>query len=68
MIRDMERSGKQATARAVSLAAGKSPGWATPYLETAVEAGELVSQPEQIPRTKGTTKVYRCADSSGGAA
>jgi len=59
LVRTLERAGKQPTARAVSVAAGKSPGWAAPYLEAACDLGDLSCAVESIPRMKGGTKVYR---------
>lgn len=52
---------EQATARKVSIACGRNPGWAKPYLDAAVEQGELTRSTEQVPRTNGFTDVYRVA-------
>lgn len=59
LVRKLEAGGRQPTVRAVSDAAGKSPGWAKPYLEAAVDNGELHAHAERVPRTKGETVVYR---------
>lgn len=64
IVTRLHQQGKQPTARAVSVAAGKSPGWAKPYLESAVDEGIVVATNEPVPRTKGAQLVYRPADSS----
>lgn len=68
LVGKLQAQGKQPTARAVSTAAGKSPGWASPYLKTAAEDGLLVSTMESVPRTRGEQLVYRPVDSSEVAA
>lgn len=62
LVRRLEESGKQPTVRAVSVEAGKSPGWAKQYLDAAVESGDLTCTVEKIPRMKDGAKVYRSAD------
>ena len=68
IVAKLHGQGKQPTARAVSIAAGKSPTWATPYLESATDEGLLVSGKEPIPRRKDGATVYRPADSTAVAA
>lgn len=68
IVRKLEAEGKHPTVRAVSIAAGMNPAWASPYLTVAVEDGELVRQKEKVPRTAGKTDVYRVADSLAVAA
>ena len=68
LVAKMHGEGKQPTARAVSIAAGKSPTWATPYLEAATDDGLLVSGKEKVPRRPDGTTVYRPADSTAVAA
>lgn len=63
-VAKLHEQGKQPTARAVSVAAGKSPGWAKPYLESAVDEGLVLATSEPVPRTSGPQIVYRPADSS----
>ena len=63
-VAKLEESGKQPTARAVSIAAGKSATWATGYLQSAVESGELTCSVEPVERTKGGAMVYRMAHST----
>ncbi|AER56930.1 ATPase [Pseudoxanthomonas spadix BD-a59] len=60
----LHKAGKQPTARAVSVAAGKSSTWAKPYLEAAVDEGLLTCTKEPIPRMKDGGAVYRPADST----
>ncbi|MCH2090303.1 MAG: AAA family ATPase [Pseudoxanthomonas sp.] len=67
-VAKLEESGKQPTARAVSIAAGKSATWATGYLQAAVESGELTCAMEPVERTKGGAMVYRMAHSTEMAA
>lgn len=67
-VAKLEESGKQPTARAVSMAAGKSATWATGYLQSAVESGELTCSVEPVERTKGGAMVYRMAHSTEPAA
>ncbi len=47
------------TVAKISAACGHSPTWAKPYVEMAVELGELVRFTEQVPRTRGMTDVFR---------
>lgn len=67
LVAQLQKAGRQSTARAVSIAAGKSPGWAKPYLDAACDAGELTVGAEKVERTKGKTDVYRATYSSEGA-
>lgn len=53
------KPGEHPTVAKVSAACGRSPTWAKPYLEMAVELGELVRSTEQVPRTRGMTDVFR---------
>jgi hypothetical protein len=64
----MAREGQQPTVRAVSLKALRSGTWAKPYLDAAVESGDLVATPEKVARTQGETTVYRPGHSTGGDA
>ncbi|WP_233842325.1 DnaB-like helicase N-terminal domain-containing protein [Dyella sp. 2HG41-7] len=57
-VRKLQRENKPASARAVSLAAGKATGWAVPYLFRAVDEGRLATKMAKIPRTSGETPVY----------
>ena len=57
-VEKLQREGTPASVRAVSIAAGKTTGWAAPYLLQAVEEGRLMSRMEKIPRTTGMTTVY----------
>ena len=61
VVKELHASGKQPTANAVSLAVGRSPAWATPYLGQAAIDGLLVTAMEDVPRTKGKKMVYRPA-------
>lgn len=61
LVRDLCNAGKQATAKQVSLAAGRNNGWAAPYLQLAAREGLLTVRDEPIPRTKGLFPVYRPA-------
>lgn len=58
---------KPPTVRAVSIACKRSAEWAKPYLEAAVESGDLTCKAENVPRTAGKVNVYRLADSSDSA-
>ena len=60
----LTEDGKQATARAVSVAAGKSPTWGTPYLQDAVRDGLLVSREEKVERRRDPAVVYYLNDST----
>lgn len=64
LVAKLHQQGRQPTARAVSIAAGKSPTWAKPYLEAAVDDGTLIAANEAIPRKKGGAIVYRPTDST----
>ena len=64
VVAQLHAAGKQPTARAVSIAAGKSPTWATPYLAQAAHDGLLRAASEKVPHTRGMTMVYRPADST----
>ncbi len=68
LVSKMHATGKQPTARAVSIAAGKSQTWAKPYLEAAVDEGLLRSGKEPIERMKDGGTVYRPTDSTSVAA
>ena len=68
VVKELHASGKQPTANAVSIAAGKSPTWATPYLGQAAIDGLLAASMEAVPRTKGKKMVYRPANDSTEAA
>lgn len=61
-VQKLQRDGVQASARAVSTAAGYNAGWADRYLALAVEQGLLATRLEKIPRTKGDTTVYFISD------
>lgn len=61
-VEKLQREGVQASARAVSTAAGYTAGWAGRYLTQAVEQGLLKMRMEKIPRTKGDTAVYFIPD------
>src|SRR5690606_29915825 len=65
LVARLESQGRQPTATAISVAANRSPGWSKPYLDYAVEAGELVQSMERVLRAKGACAVYRLPDSSG---
>lgn len=68
VVAQLHAEGKHPTTNAVSLAAGKSPTWAKPYLGQAAIDGLLVANLEDVPRTKGKKMVYRPADSTEAAA
>jgi hypothetical protein len=55
------KPGEHPTVARISAACGHSPTWAKPYVEMAVELGELVRSTEQVPRVRGMTDVYRPA-------
>ena len=59
IVHRVAEKGDQPTARRVATEAGRNPGWAKPYLEAAVELGEIVRMVEAVPRTSGLTDVYR---------
>jgi KaiC/GvpD/RAD55 family RecA-like ATPase len=63
-VERLQREGKQASARAVSGAAGHGAGWAERYLAQAVERGLLATRSEKILRTQGDTTVYFIPDDS----
>lgn len=63
-VAKLTEDGKQATARAVSVAAGKSPTWGTPYLQDAVRDGLLVSREEKVERRRDPAVVYYLNDST----
>lgn len=67
LVAELHKSGKHPTANAVSLAAGKSPTWAKPYLGQAAIDGLLTASMENVPRTRKPVMVYRPADSTGAA-
>lgn len=56
---ELAEKGGHPTVAKVSAACGRSATWAKPYLEMAVELGELARHTEQVPRTRGFTDVYR---------
>lgn len=60
IVRGIEADGIQATARAVSMRAGRSPTWAQPHLDRATDGGRLVRLTERVPRA-GEVAVYRLA-------
>lgn len=56
---ELAEKGAHPTVTKVSAACGRSATWAKPYLEMAVELGDLVRSTESVPRTRGMTDVYR---------
>lgn len=58
-VHDLAERGEQPTARKVSVAAGRSPTWARPYLDAAVEARQLMVVVESVPGGKGMADVFR---------
>jgi len=66
LVNELHAAGKPPTANAVSIAAGKSPTWAKPYLGQAAIDGLIRSGIEQVPRTRGKVLVFRPVDSTGG--
>ncbi|MGO1541407.1 MAG: AAA family ATPase [Luteimonas sp.] len=64
VVKQLAATGKQPTARAVSIAAGKSDTWAKPYLEQAAVDELLKAVEEDVPRVKGKKWVYRPVDDS----
>ena len=66
-VRRLQDEGKQASAKAVSLACGRSKEWATPYLERAVEQQALTTTAVRLPHTKSETTIYQLPDWAGGA-
>jgi hypothetical protein len=58
LVHELAEKGEQPTARRVATAAGRNPGWAKPYLDAAVEEGEIVRLVEAVPRN-GLGDVYR---------
>lgn len=62
IVARLSREGRQPTVKQVSLAAGRGPSWALPYLEQAVDQGELARREEKVPRTKGLHVVFRPLD------
>lgn len=58
-VRRLSGAGKPPTASSVSADCGRSATWAKPYLVMAVELGELVVSPEQLPRQPRLVEVYR---------
>ena len=65
-VQRLQRAGKPASAKAVSMEAGHQARWADPYLAKAVEEGLLATQSARIPRTVGETTVYVLADDRWG--
>lgn len=61
-VQRLQRAGRPASAKAVSMEAGHQVRWADPYLAKAVEQGLLATQSARIPRTAGETTVYVLAD------
>lgn len=55
----LAEAGQQPTARQVSMKCGRSFTWAKPFLESAVELGELTRSTEPVARSKGLQDVYR---------
>lgn len=64
LVSKLREDGKQATARAVSSAAGRSATWAAPYLQEAVHAGLLTSREEKVERRRDPATVYYPNDST----
>ncbi len=64
LVKELHGAGKHPTSSAVSMAAGKSPTWAKPYLGQAAIDGLVRSGVEKVPRTKGAVMVYRPIDST----
>lgn len=58
IVHRVAEKGEQPTARRVATEAGRNPGWAKPYLEAAVELGQIVRVVEAVPRN-GLGDVYR---------
>jgi hypothetical protein len=58
IVHRVAEKGDQPTARRVATEAGRNPGWAKPYLEAAVELGQIVRMVEAVPRN-GLGDVYR---------
>lgn len=67
LVGELHAQGKQPTARAVSIAAGKSSTWAKPYLDAAVDDGLLVAGEERVKQANGPKLVFRPADSTAAA-
>lgn len=66
-VRKLQAEGKPASAKAVSLACGRSKEWATPYLERAVEQQALTTTAARLPHTKGETTIYQLHNWAEGA-
>jgi len=66
-VRKLQDEGKPASAKAVSLACGRSKEWATPYLERAVEQQALITSAVRLPHTKSETTIYQIPNWAGGA-
>lgn len=58
-VADLAERGEQPTARKVSVACGRSPTWARPYLDAAVETREVMVVVEPVPGGKGMADVFR---------
>lgn len=63
-VRRLAEAGKHPTVTAVSADCGRSPTWAKPYLQMAVELGDLVVTPEKVPRSIRLVDVYRIPSNS----
>jgi hypothetical protein len=59
LVKELAAAGKQPTANAVSLRAGRSPTWAAPYLGQAASEGLITTVMEVVPRTRGKKAVFR---------
>jgi hypothetical protein len=55
----LAEEGDQPTITKVSAKCGRGHTWAKPYLQAAVELGQLVRVVEQVPRVRGMSDVYR---------
>lgn len=58
-VQRLHDEGRQPSAKAVSTALGRAPGWSTPHLGLAVSEGLLVATEEHVPRTRGLIVIYR---------
>lgn len=66
-VRKLQANNTPASAKAVSVACGKSKDWALPYLRLALEQGTLTTSTERLPRTKDETTIYYVTDWADGA-
>ena len=62
VVNQLTAAGEQPTAKKVSTALGRNPGWAAPYLTLGAEQGDLMRCQEPVPRTSGLQAVFRPRD------